>query len=110
LQLYGRAWGCFQDIAQLEHQLNSSGVVMVVQEHRFELFGDDGTRRHFTLAHNAPLGWHELVSLQRERCNVLVRHGPAQPGHTTSPAHAVERLSPGERLPQQSPILSGGHS
>jgi predicted N-acyltransferase len=40
LQLYGRAWGCFQDIAQLEHQLNSSGVVMVVQEHRFELFGD----------------------------------------------------------------------
>lgn len=72
------------------------GVIIVVQEHRFELQGDDGTRRHFTLAHDAPLGWNELVALERARCRVAVHHDPAPPGHTTAAVHAIDRLAPGE--------------
>jgi len=70
----------------------SSGVITVVQEHRFELLGDDGTRRHFTLAPDAPLGWNELIALRDAACPVAVRHGAARPGHTTAAVHAVERL------------------
>ena len=76
------------------------GVVIVVQEHRFELQGDDGTRRHFTLAHDAPLGWNELVGLERARCRVAVQHDPARPGHTTAAVHAIERIAPGELQPR----------
>jgi hypothetical protein len=67
-------------------------VVTLVQEHRFELLGDDGTRRHFTLAHDAPLGWAELLQLERERCRVELRHEPSRPGQTTAAVHAVQRL------------------
>jgi hypothetical protein len=74
------------------------GVVTVVQEHRFELTGEDGTRRHFTLAHDAPLGWHELTGLEREGCRVAVRHDPPRPGTTSATVHAIERLAPGERM------------
>jgi len=74
--------------------MRSCGVVTVVQEHRFELQGDDGTRRHFTLAHDAPLGWNELVRLQAEGCRVAVQHDPAEPHHTTAAVHSVERLQP----------------
>lgn len=76
--------------------METCGVVTVVQEHRFELLGDDGTHRHFTLAHDAPLGWNELIQLQRARCRVQVRHDAPRPGHTTSGVHAVQRLSAGE--------------
>ena len=69
------------------------GVITVVQEHRFELQGDDGTRRHFTLAHDAPLGWNELVALERDRCRVAVRHDASWPGHTTVAVRAIERLA-----------------
>ena len=71
----------------------SSGVITVVQEHRFELLGDDGTRRHFTLAPDAPLGWNELVALERDRCRVAVRHDASLPGHTTAAVRAIERLA-----------------
>lgn len=90
--------------------MHSSGTVIVVQEHRFELLGDDGTRRHFTLAHDAPLGWHELVELQRERCRVRVRHDAQPRGHTTAAVHAIERLKPGERLSRPSPEPTGSPS
>jgi hypothetical protein len=73
--------------------MQTCGVVVVVQEHRFELLDDDGTRAHFTLAHDAPLGWSELLELQRERCRVEVRHDPPRPGSTTAAVHAIERLS-----------------
>jgi hypothetical protein len=69
------------------------GVITVVQEHRFELQGDDGTRRHFTLAHDAPLGWNELIALEHERCRVAVRHDAARAGHTTAAVHAIERAN-----------------
>jgi hypothetical protein len=69
----------------------SRGTVVVVQEHRFELVGDDGTRRHFTLRHDAPLGWNELIALQRDRCEVAVGHDPARPGHTTAAVYSIER-------------------
>jgi len=82
--------------------VQTSGVVIVVQEHRFELVGDDGTRRHFTLAHDAPLGWKELVRLQAEGCRVALRHDAARPGHTTCAVHAVARLAPAEQLPGRS--------
>jgi hypothetical protein len=72
----------------------SSGVVTVVQEHRFELLGHDGTRRHFTLAHDAPLGWDELIRLEHDGCAVAVRHDPPLPGHTTAAVHAIGRLRP----------------
>ena len=75
------------------------GVIIVVQEHRFELQGDDGTRRHFTLAHDAPLGWNELIALERDRCRVAVEHDAAPPGLTTAAVHSIERLAPGESQP-----------
>ena len=90
--------------------MHSSGTVIVVQEHRFELLGDNGTRRHFTLAHDAPLGWHELVELQRERCKVRLQHDAQPHGHTTAAVHAVERLNPGERLPRAPAELTGSRS
>jgi hypothetical protein len=74
--------------------MQACGVVTLVQEHRFELLGDDGTRRHFTLAHDAPLGWNELTRLQREGCRVVVRHDAPPAGHTTAAAHALARLAP----------------
>lgn len=74
-----------------------SGVIAVVQEHRFELQGEDGTRRHFTLAHEAPLGWAELVQLQRDGCRVRVQHDAPRPGHSTAAVHAVRRLGRDER-------------
>jgi hypothetical protein len=74
----------------------SSGVITVVQEHRFELLCDDGTRRHFTLAHDAPLGWNELLGLWREGAHVAVRHDAAASGSTTAAVHRVARLQPGE--------------
>ena len=77
------------------------GTVVVVQEHRFELVGDDGTRRHFTLAHDAPLGWNELIVLERDRCRVAVRHDAARPGHTTAAVHAIERSRPFSTAMQQ---------
>lgn len=77
--------------------MRTSGVIAVVQEHRFELQCEDGTRRHFTLAHDAPLGWAELMQLQREGCPVAVEHGLAKPGHTTAAVHRVLRLHPEER-------------
>jgi hypothetical protein len=69
----------------------AQGVVTVVQEHRFALLCDDGTHRHFTLAHDAPLGWMELERLQREGCRVLVRHDAPLPGHTTAAVHSISR-------------------
>jgi hypothetical protein len=90
--------------------MHTSGTVIVVQEHRFELLGEDGARRHFTLAHDAPLGWHELVELQRERQTVRLRHDAQPHGHTTAAVHAVERVEPGERLARQSPEPMGSRS
>lgn len=77
--------------------MQASGVIVVVQEHRFELRCDDGVRRHFTLAHDAPLGWAELVHLQHDGCRVAVEHGAAKPGHSTAAVHRVLRLDLHER-------------
>jgi hypothetical protein len=74
------------------HRMQSSGVITVVQEHRFELLGEDGTRRHFTLAHDAPLGWNELIALQHDGCRVAVQHDEPRPGHTTAAVHAIGRV------------------
>ncbi len=72
------------------------GVITVVQEHRFELLAEDGTRRRFTLAHGAPLGWNELVNLERDGARVAVRHEAARPGSTSLPAQALWRLQPAD--------------
>ncbi|MEJ7928558.1 hypothetical protein WG922_01100 [Ramlibacter sp. AN1015] len=74
--------------------MQASGVVTVVQEHRFELRGDDGTHRRFTLAPGAPLGWQELVALERAGCRVTLDHDVPRPGTTTAAVHAVHRLAP----------------
>ena len=87
--------------------MHSWGVIVVVQEHRFELLGADGTRRHFTLAHDAPLGWNELIRLQAERCLVRLRHDAPRPGHTTSAVHAVARLAAGEPVPMEAATEPG---
>jgi hypothetical protein len=86
--------------------MRSCGVVTVVQEHRFELEGDDGTYRHFTLAHDAPLGWHELKQLARDRCRVAVQHDAHPSGHTTAMVHAIARLQAHELVgaPEQGAI------
>lgn len=86
--------------------MQACGVVTVVQEHRFELLGDDGTRRHFTLAHDAPLGWNELIRLQADRCRVRVTHDAARAGHTTAAVHAIERISARGSAARQTPTLS----
>jgi hypothetical protein len=70
----------------------SSGIVTVVQEHRFELLGEDGMHRHFTLAHDAPLGWNELIRFEHDGCVVAVRHDAPRPGHTSAAVHAIERV------------------
>ena len=72
----------------------SIGVITLVQEHRFELLAEDGTRRRFTLDHGAPLGWHELVSLERAGTRVAVRHEAAPSGSTSTTAQALWRLQP----------------
>jgi hypothetical protein len=76
--------------------MRSCGVVTLVQEHRFELQGDDGTYRHCTLAHDAPLGWHELQRLARSGCRVAVQHDAPRSGHTTVAVHSISLLRPGE--------------
>lgn len=77
--------------------MQTSGVIIVVQEHRFELQSDDGTRRHFTLAHDAPLGWEELKRLGHEGCHVDVQHDPPKPGYSTAAVHAITRLRTNRR-------------
>lgn len=81
-----------------EVEMLACGVITVVQEHRFQLLSDDGRRLHFTLAHDAPLGWNELQQLMRTRCRVAITHDAAAPGHTSAAAHAIARMQPGEQV------------
>jgi hypothetical protein len=80
-------------------RMQACGVILLVQEHRFELLADDGGRRHFTLAHDAPLGWHELQQLQRDACRVLVRHDATLAGRSSAAAHSIARLPPVRSAP-----------
>jgi hypothetical protein len=53
---------------------SSTGVIVVVQEGRFRLIGDDGRPRHFVLSHRAPLEPQDLPPLQRAQSRVTVRY------------------------------------
>jgi hypothetical protein len=53
-----------------------SGVVAVVQEGRFQLALDDGSRRIFVLGHNAPAEPDQLAALQKKQSRVAVAYRP----------------------------------
>jgi hypothetical protein len=55
-----------------------TGVVIVVQEGRFRVAGDDGIPRQFVLSHKARLEPQDLAPLQREQAHVCVRYAPSR--------------------------------
>jgi hypothetical protein len=78
------------------------GVITLVQEHRFHLLGDDGGKRLFILAHDAPLEWRDLDRFERCGSRVRVRFDAA-PGLIARTAHDVVEL------PQSSAIHRQGN-
>lgn len=56
----------------ISHMSTASGVITLVQEHRFQLADDDGGRRLFVLAHDAPIEWADLEMLERSNGHVTV--------------------------------------
>lgn len=50
----------------------ASGVITLVQEHRFQLREDSGRHRLFILAHDAPQEWADLAALAHSDRHVTV--------------------------------------
>jgi hypothetical protein len=55
-----------------------TGVIIVVQESRFRVIGDDGIPCQFVLSHKAPLEPQDLPPLQRAQAHVRVRYAPSR--------------------------------
>ena len=72
------------------------GTITLVQEERFELACDDGTHKHFVLAHDAPLEADELARLEQEGATVEVEYDDA-PDLIMHTAHRLWRDSHGSR-------------
>lgn len=53
------------------------GVVLIVQEGRFQLMDDDGVGHQFELSYQAALEPEQLPALMRERTPVRVGYDPA---------------------------------
>lgn len=51
-----------------------SGTITLVQEDRFQLAADDGSKQLFLLTHRAPVGLDDLQALQRAGRRVTVRY------------------------------------
>ena len=67
----------------------TTGTITLVQEGRFQLDCDDGTKRLFILSHKAPLETDELAQLEREGAHVEVEYDD-QPGLIAHTAHDVQ--------------------
>ena len=52
----------------------ASGIITLVQEHRFQLESDNGRHLLFILAHDAKQEWEDLKRLEKENCHVVVRY------------------------------------
>ena len=74
----------------------TTGTITLVQEERFQLDCDDGTKRLFILSHKAPLEADELAELKREGARVEVEYDdrPELIAHT---AHALRKEPAPER-------------
>jgi hypothetical protein len=73
----------------------TAGTITLVQEERFQLACDDGVRRLFILAHDAPLEADELERLERDATRVVVEYDePA--GVLAHTAHRLRKESPDE--------------
>lgn len=55
----------------------ASGIITLVQEHRFQLEEDGGRHRLFILAHDAPQQWQDLEQLERDHAPVTVHYTDA---------------------------------
>jgi hypothetical protein len=66
----------------------TAGTITLVQEERFQLACDDGRKRLFILAHDAPLESDELARLKREGAHVEVEYDD----RPDLIAHAAHRL------------------
>ncbi|MBV9523906.1 MAG: hypothetical protein JO010_13990 [Alphaproteobacteria bacterium] len=69
----------------------ASGVITIVQEDRFQLAGEDGRKRLFTLSRHAPLRIDELQALAGARHRVRVRYRAVE-GELAGEARQVERV------------------
>ncbi|MGN6702599.1 MAG: hypothetical protein ACTHKB_06520 [Burkholderiaceae bacterium] len=85
------------------------GVITLVQEHRFQMEGDDGVRRLFILSHRAPLEWRDLESLEKSGRRVAVTYTDA-PHLIAATAHDVrvaddepDRDDPSAHVPDSVP-------
>lgn len=54
-----------------------TGVILLVQEHRFQLETEQGTRLNFMLRHDADLEWRDLLALEQSRRPVEVIFHPS---------------------------------
>jgi hypothetical protein len=70
------------------------GTITLVQEERFELACDDGSHKHFVLAHDAPLEADELTRLEQGGAMVEVEYDDP-PGLIVHTAHRLRRDSHG---------------
>lgn len=52
----------------------ASGVITVVQEHRFQLEDDDGRHQLFILAHDAEQEWSDLKRFEKTNSHVTVSY------------------------------------
>lgn len=73
----------------------ATGTITLVQEERFQLACDDGTKRLFVLSHDAPLEGDELAALQREGARVEVQYDD-RPDLLAHAAHRVRKELPHE--------------
>ena len=64
---------------------SAEGVIILVQEGRFELVTDGGRVMHFLLAHDAPLEPQDLPPLKRNQRRVRVDY--------TEPSRLVARVA-----------------
>lgn len=51
-----------------------SGIIRLVQEHRFRLTDEDGRDWLFILSHKAPVEWSDLEAMQAAENRVTVRY------------------------------------
>lgn len=67
-----------QEIQALMHAVQHvTGVILLVQEHRFQLETEQGTRLNFMLRHDAGLEWRDLLELEQSRRPVEVIFQPS---------------------------------
>lgn len=70
-----------------------SGIIRLVQEHRFRLIDEDGGDRLFILSHGAPVEWRDLEAIQEAERLVTVYYDEidnmlAAEAHDVQPAAA----------------------